>query len=445
MGQPGFVGRICALLLLAAAAAPSAWPQAANKSGPLAYFARSDAPPPAERPRRDGLWPDRDDYSAFPDEADLGRWTTQANAGRAQAAINAGDNLMFTNTPARSACAAAIRWYRKAEDLGSEFAAGRLAAAYSDDACPERDLATAVMWWRKAAERGSFAAAAILSQRLHEPGSPLHDPVLALAYAEVAADNPETWKDEAERPADPAALAADLTPQQLADARHIAADTRTALHARQAAFRAEPARDILFGRESAGGGIIVVAIDDLRECERNLVGNCRGVRQLAYVDFTNNTDELLRCSVSLRTTDGNTNAPLTLERETLVTPNAGRFLRLGRIAGTPDEDAIRAHCEPVPGFAAAAAGGTCVAQPTAQFALDSIYPAKALAAGVEGRVALYVVTNEREGPPLFAEVMQTSGSALLDGAALEAARKMRYRSGCDAGYRPFAIEFKLAQ
>src|SRR5512144_1628115 len=124
MGRPGFVGTIYALLL--AAAAPSAWPQAASKSGPLAYFARSDAPPPAERPRRDGEWPDRDDYSAFLDDADLDRWTTQANAGRAQAAINAGDHLMFRNTPARRACADAIGWYRKAEELGSEFAAGRL-------------------------------------------------------------------------------------------------------------------------------------------------------------------------------------------------------------------------------------------------------------------------------------------------------------------------------
>jgi hypothetical protein len=443
MGQPSFAGRICALLL-AAAAAPSAWPQAANKSGPLAYFTRSDAPPPAERPRRDGLWPDRDDYSALLDDADLDRWTTQANAGRAQAAINAGDHLMFRNTPARGACAAALGWYRKAEELGSEFAAGRLGAVYSDDACPEHDLATAVTWWRKAVERGSFAAAAVLSRRLHEPGSPLYDPVLALAYAEVAADNPEPWKEDAERPVDPAALAADLTPQQLADARRIAAETRTALHAREAGFGAEPAREILFGRESAGGLVIVLAIDDLRECERNLVGNCRGVRRLAYVDLTNTTDELLRCSVSLRTTDGNTNAPLTLERETLVTPNAGRFLRLGRIADTPDEDAIRARCEPVAGFAAAAAGGTCIAQPVTRFSLESIYPAKALAAEVEGRVALYVATNEREGPPLYVEVMQTSGSALLDGAALEAARKMRYRSDCDAGYRAFAIEFKLA-
>ena len=60
-------------------------------------------------------------------------------------------------------------------------------------------------------------------------------------------------------------------------------------------------------------------------------------------------------------------------------------------------------------------------------------------------MALYVVTNVREGPPLHAEVMQTSGSALLDSAALEAARKMSYRSDCDAGYRMFAIEFKLAR
>jgi TonB family protein len=105
---------------------------------------------------------------------------------------------------------------------------------------------------------------------------------------------------------------------------------------------------------------------------------------------------------------------------------------------------MRVDCSPLPGFAAAVASGTCIAQPAEAFDLASIYPKEALAAGIEGRVGVYVLMNEREGRPLLVETIQSSGSPLLDTAALEGARNMIYRSDCDAGYRTFAIDFQLA-
>src|SRR5262245_9451933 len=108
-------------LLLALTALPlAAWAQSADSLSPAAYFARSDARPPAARPSTDD-WPDDDDLAAFLDDADLPRWVAQARAGRALAAIHAGDHLLLRKRKAEGNCAAALEWYRKAEELGSEL------------------------------------------------------------------------------------------------------------------------------------------------------------------------------------------------------------------------------------------------------------------------------------------------------------------------------------
>jgi len=280
---------------------------------------------------------------------------------------------------------------------------------------------------------------------LSEPGGRHYDPVLALAYAEVAAANPERWHGVDEPPVDPAALAAGLTAAQIAGAREIADVAREAMRARAAGFSPGLLEETLLARDLAESTVRIVAIDDLYECARNLIGNCRGAQRLAYVRVSNTSEEYLRCSFEVDTTDGNRNTPTTLERETLVAPNAMRFLRLGRISGSPAADALRADCAPLRGFAAAVARGTCIAQPAETFDLESVYPKRALDVGMEGRVELYVATNAREGPPMFVEVSRSIAPPLLEAAALDAARGMRYRSDCDAGYRRFAIEFTIVQ
>lgn len=432
---------LCALPVLAGGTS-NAWSQAEDPWAPAAYFARSDDPPPAERPARD-RWPDRDDQLAVLDDEDLDRWAAQANLGRAQAAINAGDHLAFRIPQARGNCAKAIRWYRRAEELGSDLAASRLGAVYSDDDCPQRNLGVAIDWWRKGVDRGSFESARALSRHLSERGTRHYDPVLALAYAEVAADNPEPWRDIVPPPADPAAIAPELTPGQISEARGIAAAAREAMRARAAGFAAAPPEETLLDRDLAESTVRIVAIDDLRECERNLIGNCRGVRRLAYVRVINASEEFLRCSFEVDTIEGKRNTPTTLQRETLVAPHARRFLRLGRISGTPRSDALRADCAPVRGYAEAVTRGTCIAQPAEPFDLESVYPKRAQEVGMEGRVELYVATNAREGAPLLVEVSRSSAAPLLEAAALDAARRMHYRSDCDAGYRRFAMEFRM--
>src|SRR5262245_15325648 len=75
---------------------------------------------------------------------------------------------------------------------------------------------------------------------------------------------------------DVAGLEAELSPAQLEEARRIASAARAVMSARSAGFAAEPPEEALSRLDSAGGAVRFVAIDDLRECERNLVGNCRG-------------------------------------------------------------------------------------------------------------------------------------------------------------------------
>jgi TPR repeat protein len=282
-------------LLLAGASVPhDAQPQAADPWAPAAFFSRSDALPPSERPDPD-RWPDRDDLPSWLDDRDLDRWTAQARAGRAQAAINAGDHLMLRVGSARGNCADAIDWYRQAEELGSDQAAARLGGAYADDNCPQRDLTTAIEWWRQAVELGAVNAARVLTSRLSERGSRQHDPVLALAYAELAADEPAPSPASSAPPADFVELAAGMTPAQIEEARRIADASRAAIRARTQRFSVEPPQESLLRRETAEATVRISALDDLRECERNLIGNCRGVRRLAYADVSNLTDEYLRC------------------------------------------------------------------------------------------------------------------------------------------------------
>lgn len=431
--------RSTAVLFFASAGAAvvhPAWAQNAERWAPAAYFASSDERPPAARPSPD-RWPDRGDLPALLDDRDLDRWIAQAKAGRAQAAINAGDHMIVRSSQARGNCRSAIDWYREAEALGSDQAAGRLGGAYADDTCPQQNLATAIEYWRKALELGNRDAARVLSRHLAEEGSRHYDPVGALAYAEVAADTPEAWRYSANpQPADPAELAAKLGATQIEDARRIADAARAAIRARDTSFAIEPRSETLLRREFEPGRVHLSAIDDLRECERNLIGNCRGVRRLAYADVSNTSDEYLRCSFAIRGTPA-------VARETVVPPQTARYLRLGRIAGTPAEGEISADCDPLRGFAAAVERGTCIAQPTAPFDVASMYPPRALRAEIEGRVSIYVLMNEREGRPVLVEAIR-SDSALLETAALDAARDMIYRADCDAAYRAFAIEFQLA-
>jgi hypothetical protein len=276
---------------------------------------------------------------------------------------------MLRVSSARGNCADAIDWYRQAEELGNDQAAARLGSAYADDNCPQRDLAAAIEWWRKAVDLGARNAARLLSLRLSERGSRQYDPVLALAYAEVAADEPAPSRASSAPPADPVELAAGMTPAQIEDARRIADASRAAIRARTQRFSIEPPQESLLRRETAETTVRISALDDLRECERNLIANCRGVRRLAYADVSNLTDEYLRCSFEISARGAGT-----LERQTLVSPQTARRLRLGRIAGTPTQDDMRVDCSPLPGFAAAVASGTCIAQPAEAFDLASIYP-----------------------------------------------------------------------
>jgi outer membrane biosynthesis protein TonB len=142
---------------------------------------------------------------------------------------------------------------------------------------------------------------------------------------------------------------------------------------------------------------------------------------------------------------GATGKPLTLRRETLVSPRAVRRLRVGRISGAPGSEAFKVKCSPLADLTARVAAGECAARPAQSIDLAAIYPRESRKREETGRVTLYVIAPTPAGIPIHTEVAYGSAFALLDAAALEATRALPFRSECASGvgFIRFAFEFRL--
>ena len=113
------------------------------------------------RPQRDA----RDQITVSPATAAL---IQQAEAGDADAAntvgFQYGNGLSVMQNDAE-----ALKWYRKAAELGSEEGMYNLAGVYENGYGVKQDSQKAVKWYRKAAERGHAGAHYSLA-RLYEQG-----------------------------------------------------------------------------------------------------------------------------------------------------------------------------------------------------------------------------------------------------------------------------------
>ena len=126
----------------------------------------------------------------------------------------------------------AVTWYRKVADQGLAAAQDILGFMYFNGQGVPQDFTQAVAWYRKAADQGLAAAQYNLSLRYTGGQGVPRDYVeaykwLDLAAAHASAADRSAYVDSRD------ALAKNMTPQQLAEARTRAADWRVAFERRR--------------------------------------------------------------------------------------------------------------------------------------------------------------------------------------------------------------------
>jgi len=146
------------------------------------------------------------------------RWYREA-AGRGDAHAQFSLGVLLESGVAGVArdVAAAATWFRKAGEQRLYLAQYRLGRLYQDGRGVARNTREAAAWYRQAADQ-DHAEAQIALGELHGPGGELEDVVEAHKWLNLAASR---WKSEALRVKAVTlrdALAASMTPEQLAEA-----------------------------------------------------------------------------------------------------------------------------------------------------------------------------------------------------------------------------------
>jgi TPR repeat protein len=118
----------------------------------------------------------------------------------------------------------AVKWYRKAAEQGNAMAQYNLGNAYYYGRVPQ-DYVEAAKWYRKAAEQGNATAQYDLGYvYCHGQGVP-QDYVQAHMWMDLAA-SASTGDDQNKYSSGRDAVAAKMTPQQLAEAQRLAREWR---------------------------------------------------------------------------------------------------------------------------------------------------------------------------------------------------------------------------
>jgi hypothetical protein len=338
-------------VLAATAALALPTPQIRAETGSERYITPSDQFPVLGRPIANrGAW------VVFPWKFGQGRydysgWEAEAAAGRAQAAIYAGDSYAFggAKSSAPDNCIRALEWYQRAHELGSLHAAFKLGETYAQYDCAKYDNGIAIQWFSQSVELGDEAAPKTLAM-LHWYAQAYE---LAETYACVA--------DLVAQRVDPSPHALtrfDVTIRRMvneklddaarARAALAAAAIDTKIRARIAGYDPMPRVDLDVTLASPPGDLAwmvsVRSIDDARECESNLKGNCRGVARLAYYEFENRGELDIFCRVTLESRSFPADSAVLLAREGVFAPAMPRRLVLGRITDKPGIDQVRVEC-----------------------------------------------------------------------------------------------------
>ncbi|MEO8017610.1 MAG: energy transducer TonB [Pseudomonadota bacterium] len=445
---------ILAAAAVAAAEAPAT--PASPGSAPTPQFSLSDQVPE--------LSGDEDAFALYEvrvagqvlSEADqVARWQDELKAGRARAGTLVGSHLAYLAlTPAD--CTTARDALTRADELGNDQAAFKLAQLAENSSCGDINAADVERWFKKAVTLDYLVAAQRLIDLYSATG--LHsDPERQYTYARVAGGYWEavypTDTDTSGRAGfDTAALQEMEKSLSAADRKRAetdAAQILTQMLKRHERFTAAHPQEFSRGgqnpKASKGWGFVGFTIDYHHECAWNLAGNCRGAQRLAFVDVANNQPDFMSCKADLRSKDFVTGVVGSLPREMLIGPKTTRRLILGDVNEVPDKSAMLVNCKVVPKLADNAAAGRCKARLQGTIDAQQYYPASAQRQGIEGDAIVRFFVASDGDAPVDAEIARSSGYPALDAAAIDTIRSGHFTKECDYGLGSIRIAFKLKE
>lgn len=381
------------------------------------------------------------------------RWLDELKAGRARSGTLVGSHLAYLALTTAD-CVAARDALTRADELGNDQAAWKLAQLAGNTTCGQADVPARERWLKKAVTLDYMIAAQELID-LYSPTGARSDPVQRYVYARVAAGYftavyPNDTNASARAGFDAAALQemeAGLTPADRKRAETESAQVLAQMLKRHERFTPQHPQEFARGGQSAkaakGWGFTAFTVDYHHECAWNLTANCRGAQRLAFVDVSNNDPEFMACKAALRTKDFVTRASDSLEREVLIGPKVTRRLILGDVYEPQDKGAMAVTCKVVPKLAENAAAGKCRARLQGTIDAQQFYPESAKRRGIEGDAVVRYWIPAGSDVPVDAEIARSSGYPALDDAAIETIRSGKFSSDCDYGLGSIRIAFKL--
>jgi TonB family protein len=442
------------LALLAVAAAAAAEAPVSPGAAPTPQFNTSDEVP--ELTGSDdafALYEIRVGGQVLSEADQIKRWQDELKAGRARAGTLAGSHLAYLALNA-SDCALARDTLLRADELGHDQAALKLAELAENTSCGDPDIAAVERWLKKAVTLDYFVAAQKLMGFYSSSG--LHaDPVQQYIYARVAAGYweavyPTETSTSGKAGFDASALQEMEKSLSANDRKHAeteAAQILAQMLKRHQRFTKVSPQEFSSGGQAAktskGYGFVAWTSDYHHECAWNLVANCRGAQRLAYVDVNNNESEFMSCKAELRAKDFVTNVVSTLPREMLIGPKTTRRLILGDVNEQPDKSAMTVVCKVMPKLIENAAAGRCKAKLQGTIDAQQFYPASAQQQGIQGDAVVRFFVAPGGDAPVDAEIARSSGYTSLDEAAIDTIRSGRFTKECDYAISSIRIAFKL--
>jgi TonB family protein len=387
-------------------------------------------------------------------EADqITRWHDELKAGRARAGTLVGSHMAYLAlTPGD--CTVARDALARADELGSDQAAWKLAQLSENSSCGEADVAALERWLKKAVTLDYVVAAQRLIA-LYSPSGARTDPVQRYVYARVAAGYweavyPDDKSAGSRAGFDVAALQEmekELPAPDRKRAEAEATQILTQMLKRHDRFKPQSPQEFARGGQNAksskGWGFAASTVDYHHECAWNLVSNCRGTQRLAFIDVSNNEQDFMGCKAELRAKDFVTQTVDTLSREVLIGPKVTRRMILGDVNQAQDKAALSVNCKVIPKLVENAAAGKCRARLEGTIDAQQFYPASAKRQGIEGDAVVRYWISTGSGAPADAEIVRSSGYPALDDAAIDTIRSGHFKSDCDYGLGSIRIAFKL--
>ncbi len=446
---------LIAILAASSAAAQAPPPAAPTPSGaPTPQFNESDVVP--ESPGYEdafSLIEIKVGGKPLSDADQITRWQDELKAGRARAGTLVGSHLAYLALTA-SDCTAARDALVRADELGSDQAAWKLAQLSENGSCGATDVIALERWLKKAVTLDYLLAAQRLIA-LYSTAGARADPVQRYVYARVAggywaAVYPNDTSGISRAGVDAAALQEmekELAAPDRKRAEAEATQILTQMLKRHDRFKPQAPQEFARGGQNAksskGWGFAASTVDYHHECAWNLVANCRGTQRLAFVDVSNNEPDFMACKAELRAKDFVTQTADSLSREVLVGPKVTRRLIFGDVYQAPDKAALTVNCKVIPKLAENAAAGKCRARLEGTIDAQRFYPASAKRQGIEGDAVVRYWIPTGSGTPADAEIVRSSGYPALDDAAIDTISSGHFKSDCDYGLGSIRIAFKL--